>query len=438
MTSTDLRTPPPAARARTAVDDRASARLRLDLFAPLADLCEIGPGKAWELAEVIRERFLVPRSWLDEAARTMAGTEVPPEAPPLWAVLRAEGWIAVRAVLVRAIEASATPLRHDRLFPGDPAQFATDGTNLSHGAAGVLYALSVTGAGRRPDLEDWLAEHARRPVERRRLGFYDGLHGVAYVLHHLGRRRLALELVERCLAAPWEDAGDDLRNGLAGMALNLAHFAQATGESGLLTAAVRAAEGIADRLGSIKGGRGGYFETGLMRGWSGPALLFIRLYETTGETTWLDQAALALRRDLVLVDDGPRPQPGLATGSVGIGMVLDRYLTHRADEQFVTAGAAIETAAQSWFQRQAGLFSGRAGMVYHLARRAQAADPAAHARLDAQIALLQWHAFPYQGGVAFAGDGLSRLSMDLATGTAGVLLALGAVFDGGRVNLPFL
>ncbi len=53
-------------------------------------------------------------------------------------------------------------------------------------------------------------------------------------------------------------------------------------------------------------------------------------------------------------------------------------------------------------------------------------------------ARLAWHAVPYAGHVAFAGDQLSRLSMDLGTGAAGVLLALAAMSSERPVGLPFL
>ncbi|KJY41227.1 hypothetical protein VR46_24715 [Streptomyces sp. NRRL S-444] len=45
---------------------------------------------------------------------------------------------------------------------------------------------------------------------------------------------------------------------------------------------------------------------------------------------------------------------------------------------------------------------------------------------------------PYQGHLAFPGEQMMRLSMDLATGTAGALLALGSAAPGGRAHLPFL
>jgi hypothetical protein len=55
-----------------------------------------------------------------------------------------------------------------------------------------------------------------------------------------------------------------------------------------------------------------------------------------------------------------------------------------------------------------------------------------------QIERLSWHALTYQGQLAFAGDSLLRLSMDLATGSAGVLLALTAALEPDRGCLPFL
>jgi hypothetical protein len=54
------------------------------------------------------------------------------------------------------------------------------------------------------------------------------------------------------------------------------------------------------------------------------------------------------------------------------------------------------------------------------------------------IRRLAWHATTREGYLAFPGEELLRLSMDLATGTAGVLLALGAALHSEPVDLPFL
>lgn len=117
-----------------------------------------------------------------------------------------DGWAEARASLAGAILAEATPHRDDRLFPGDIEQFDTPGGGLgvAYGAAGVLYALDVTGAYRHPEHEEWLIRRALRPQPGTRLGFYDGLHGVAYVLDHLGHRHEALKILDLCAGERWQ------------------------------------------------------------------------------------------------------------------------------------------------------------------------------------------------------------------------------------------
>lgn len=462
------------------IDLYALACLRLSLFLPLTDLLRLDPGRARHLAAEIAATFPVPDGFLGDAVRVIAGGNRratgnrpaarerlaagdrraagwrPPAGQREPAARRrgatlprltpdAPGWRRARAAITRAILASATPRRDDRLFPGDIEQFDTGGLDIAYGASGVLYALSVTGAGRFPDHEDWLIRRAGDPDRRARLGFYDGLHGVAYVLDHLGYRAAALHLVDLCMGERWERLGLDLLGGLAGIGLNLAHLAAATGDAALNDAALRAADLVAGRLGdehSVPTVSGGDHPTaGLLHGSSGPALLFLRLYERTGERGYLDLAATALRQDLrrcvrqddgsLQVDEGWRTMPYLAGGSVGIGLVVDRYLLHRDDDSFAEASAAIRRAARARFYVQPGLFSGLAGMIAYLADRGDAAAAD-------QVRRLSRHAIRYQTGLAFPGEQLLRLSMDLATGSAGVLLALGAALHREPVRLPFL
>jgi hypothetical protein len=94
--------------------------------------------------------------------------------------------------------------------------------------------------------------------------------------------------------------------------------------------------------------------------------------------------------------------------------------------------AQIRQAACSTFYIEPGLFSGRAGMILYLARRCDGQ------LMAEQIERLSWHALAYREQLAFPGDSLLRLSMDLATGSAGVLLALTAALEPDRGCLPFL
>lgn len=244
-------------------------------------------------------------------------------------------WERARDALVSGILGSATPSRDDRLFPGDIEQFAAPGggLGLAHGAAGVLYALSDAAGLRVPEHEDWLIGQVRQPAAGMRLGLYDGLAGVAWLLQRLGHRDAALRTMDFCLAERWERLGPGLHSGLSGLALALAGLADATGETALSDAGLRATGIVADKMARWK-------ETeappaGLLHGASGPALLFIRMYERTTDPGYLDLAAAALTADLdrcvtdsagsLQVDDGSRTLPYVGGGSAGIGMVLDDF-----------------------------------------------------------------------------------------------------------------
>lgn len=361
-------------------------------------------------------------------------------------------WPHSRDSMVRAVLASATPDREDRYFPGDIAQFSTTGggTCFAYGAAGVLYALAETGADRCPEAEEWLLRRTKTPASGSPLGFYDGLSGVAWVLDRLGHRDRALDLIDTVATQRWQDIAPDLHSGLAGLGLALDSLAGATGETALGERALHCAQLVADKLRTAAppAEGGATPRAGLLHGDSGAALLFLRLYERTDDPALLDLAADALRRDLsrcvrgaggaLQVNEGWRTMPYLGAGSVGIGMVLDDFLAHRPDDEFARARSEIVQAAQAKFYAQPGLFRGAAGMVLHLARTT-AGGPGTHATdLRRQIDSLAWGAVPYQGQLAFAGEQMMRLSMDLSTGTAGCLLALGSALHDTPVHLPFL
>jgi tRNA A-37 threonylcarbamoyl transferase component Bud32 len=438
----------PPDRRGTDVDRYALACLRLALFLPVTTLFVVDRGKAAHLAEVIAEQFPdVPREFLDEAVAEItrdAGLGAP-------ALVRPGDWSHSRDSMVKAILASATPERDDRLFPGDVAQFSDGGgLGLAHGAAGVLYALAETGAERYDEGERWLLAQTDPPPAGTPLGLYDGLAGVAHVLDRLGHRQRALDLVEGILAEKWQNLSSTLHGGLAGLGLVLGRLASTTGESELRERAAEAAAILVRRLAEPRPDTPRR-RAGLLRGASGPALFLLRQYEWTGDADLLEAAGVALRRDLeccvvreggaLEVDEGWRTMPYLGDGSVGVGMVLDDYLARTAPgtREFELVREGILTAATCRFYAQPGLFQGRAGMILHLARTG-ATD-----RLAEQIDGLGWFAMDYQGQLAFPGHQMMRLSMDLGTGTAGCLLALGAALDAGSAesagstaHLPFL
>ncbi|MFJ5775479.1 class III lanthionine synthetase LanKC [Streptomyces sp. NPDC093094] len=429
------------------VDRYALACLRLALFLPVTTLFVIDRGKAAHLARMIADQFPgTPPEFLDEAVaeitRDAAGRAPVPLVDPA-------DWPHSRDSMVKALLASATPERSDRLFPGDIAQFSDGGgLGLAHGAAGVLYALESVGAERYEEGERWLLEHTAPPPAGTPLGLYDGLAGVALVLDLLGHRQRALDLAEGILRERWQNLSSDLHGGLAGLGLVLGRLAETTGESELRDRAAEAAGILLRRLAEPRPDTPRP-RAGLLRGASGPALFLLRQHERTGDPALPAAAGVALRRDLecctvrengaLEVDEGWRTMPYVGDGSAGVGLVLDDYLAHAPDaaEELGPARAGIVTAATCRFYAQPGLFQGRAGMILHLARTD--APEATGEMLAGQVSGLGWSAMSYQGQLAFPGHQMMRLSMDLATGTAGCLLALGAALGGlPDAHLPFL
>ena len=428
------------------IDRYALAALRLSLFLPLTGLVLFAPSKPVELARAATDLFRLPAGCLADAAETLVaahprsaactsrrrdGPDAPPaDRPPADDV----------ASMARAILAAATPERADRLFPGDIAQFHLGGAGLAHGASGVLYALHAAGVPPRSEHVDWLVRAADRRGDGRP-GLYDGRHGVAYTLARLGRLDEARAVAAQVSPARLRGAGADLFGGLAGIGLARLGLAEATGDPAYLADAAGLAAAMADPPAP---GR-----AGLMRGASGPALFLVRLFEATGDASHLDRAADALRRDLAecatdpdgrrYVRRGDRRLAYLAAGAAGIACVLDAYLEHRDDPELRTAAEELARATDAPLYVQAGLFNGRAGALLCRAGRARERPAVPDDRVAAgHLRRLSWHALSYRGEVAYPGDRLLRLSMDLATGTAGVLLAVAAATTGSPVHLPFL
>ncbi|MCW7941333.1 serine/threonine protein kinase [Streptomyces hygroscopicus] len=462
----------PPDRTGTEVDRYALACLRLSLFMPLTTLFVVDRGKAAHLAEVIAGQFPdLPGRFLDEAVAEITregvtaarqetgrgrrssgdvGSVLPARSSLSFASLAEPGdWPYSRDSMVKALLASATPERDDRLFPGDIAQFSDGGgLGLECGAAGVLYALAQTGAERYEEGERWLLDHTDPVPPGTPLGLYDGLAGVAYVLDLLGHRQRALDLLEGVLRERWQRLSSDLRSGLAGLGLVLDHLARGTGEPELESRAAEATVLLMERLAEPRPGKAKP-RSGLLRGASGAALLLLRRYEATGDRALLGAAGEALHRDLeccvvqrgggLEVDEGWRTLPYLGDGSAGIGMVLDDYLAHGGErrEEFERARSGIMAAATARFYVQPCLFAGSAGLLLHLSRTTAPGATGEH--IAGHVTGLSWFAMSYQGQLAFPGHQMMRLSMDLGTGTAGCLLALGAALDPTvPAHLPFL
>ncbi|MFE7592310.1 class III lanthionine synthetase LanKC [Kitasatospora sp. NPDC057512] len=344
----------------------------------------------------------------------------------------------VRRELVAGIHAGATPDRPDRLFPGDVGGFADGGTGVSHGAAGVLYALHRAGADWPREYADWLVAAVRRRADRPGAGgLYEGPLGIALALARIGRAEAAEELVGRTRTAhPAREAG--LFGGRAGAALARLRLAEALDSPRELAHALDDARELASVLrGEPVPGLDEPTAAGLLYGLAGVALLQLRLYRRTGERWLLDSGRAALERAVaqcVRVPDGSvqvlesgRRLAYLDRGSSGIALVLREYLEHGelpGGEAFL---ADVRKVCAPGFIREPGLFRGRVGLT--LALDGLGGAPAREDVLG-QVRKLQWHLVARPEGLLVPGMQLRRFSADLHTGAAGVLLALCGLAEG--------
>jgi serine/threonine protein kinase len=428
------------------VDEYALAVLKLWIFLPLTTLLELAPAKLRGLADFVQRRFDVPEGYADSIVAELAPrnasspqtseTELDQEQPD---------WTLVRKQITEAILASATPERTDRLFPGDIEQFRVGGACFGYGAAGVLYALNAVNGDRYPDHEQWLLDAVRRDPPARP-GFYDGSYGIAYVLEELGYRDEATKLLSSSATLVEQTADHGLEGGLSGIGLTQLHFAVKRKDNEFGRQALATAVRLAEAL-ETADPPGDFARAGLLNGWSGPALLFIRLFERTREEGWLSFADQALERDIeecVESDDGSlqvrdgetRTLPYAGVGSAGILMVAEELAKHRPDAKALKSLPGLREACRGEFVIHPGLLFGRCGLMTALAMGAKP-DQRIREAIDLHLSRLAWYAVPYKGGLAFPGNQLLRLSMDVVTGGAGILLALAATLD-GTASLPFL
>ncbi|MEU2794271.1 class III lanthionine synthetase LanKC [Streptomyces sp. NPDC007100] len=335
--------------------------------------------------------------------------------------------------LLRGICRAADTTRTDRLYPGDIAGHR-DGAalGLAHGAPGVLLAHLSTGACVDPGHLAWLERAARQAPARTPLGLYDGLAGTAWLLHRLGHP-LAGELIDRILSSRLPSS-PGLFSGLTG----IAHLLLDAGEP---DAGLKVAAAVRDRVGE----RDVLDRPGLMYGWSGPAVLLARCARLTGDEEWAKAAATAVRADLkhareldgtLQMRSSQRLLPYLAEGAAGVAlaaMALPEAQATAIDVDGIVSGAARAAAVHTVVQ--AGLFNGRSGLAYFLSH-ASAHVPQALSWAEHQMRLLSLHVADHDGAQVLHGDQLLRLSTDLATGSAGALLAAQATKTSGARLLP--
>jgi Protein kinase domain/Lanthionine synthetase C-like protein len=446
------------------------AALALLLVFPLHEVAERHPPALNHLhADLSESAPIEPELWR-RATRSHAWTEE--SILPTPQSVREDPTAALRGLADRtadALEAMARPDHPARVYPTIPLGYQTDTRSVAFGTAGVLHALHQAGRVCDPAIVRRLRDEALATAEVSVPGFLLGSAGVACVLAELGESEAAETLLAAAAEHPLNRTCATFGGGAAGTALGLLIHHRATGGQRWLDLA----RGLLERIpegGELDSQLSPVNRSGLVGGRAGVALALYYLYRQTGDENLFTRGMKLLREELAYARPVPvdglgfkttlvdsRVYPYLFAGSAGYADVLSRYLARRPGAEFDQAvgtstgtgadfgadlGAAevLERCLRACSIRFAvfpGLFPGLAGLAVTLAdagRRLARPELADAALVSAQG--LFRYAIPHKDGVVWLGEPGQRVSAELWSGSAGVLLALRRLTDGPSAPRP--
>ncbi|WP_151771506.1 lanthionine synthetase LanC family protein [Streptomyces abyssomicinicus] len=401
----------------------------------------IGPGEVLEALE-------------DEESLLAQVTD--PPVPPV----REErlGLAAAEAGVAAFVRASADPGR-DTLFPTDPFAHVTNPLSLGYGASGVLWALHASGVPLRAAWLDWLRERLDRvDVDEYPDGLMCGLAGIAWAADSLGLAAPARDLLSRANQRGLEQGDHTFYYGLAGLGTTDLRFHLRGGDPRDLAAAEACARALGDS--AVRDGRHVYWLndfskdgplTGLGFGQAGVALFLLRMYQVTGEKSYLrlGQGALAWEMDHAKPIDEGGPlmfehegtmEPYVEVGSAGVAQVLLRY-GDLDDARTVLRGLDVRHSVLP------GYGFGMSGIADALLDAAEFTGDVSYR--DTALRQLDFvrRAFLFEPAERFGvtgqdgvpalglpGEGLLRCSTDYMTGSAGLLRVLHRANHGGAAD----
>jgi serine/threonine protein kinase len=351
--------------------------------------------------------------------------------------------------ILNYVKAKADYRRKDRLFPADFKVFETNPLSIAYGATGVAYMLAKVQGSVDPDVTQWILDHDISN-EIYPPGLYLGLSGIAWVLLEIGAREEAEKAIRLTFASTLLWNNPDLFNGMAGCGLAYAHFFLETQNELYLEKASEIGEWLIKT--SSSEGDGVYWKSsqdvfhGLAHGSSGVALFLVYLYLVSQSERFLVQGQKALDfefdHSLRNPDGGPSwPYrlnetspllPYWRHGSAGVGIAALRYYGAIGETKYLAWAKDIFLDTDRAFAVFPGKFHGMAGIGDFLLDLYQFTGEFTYLNSALRMAQeIELFHITRQQGIAYPGDGLSRISCDLGTGSAGVALFLNRVMTRG-------
>lgn len=328
--------------------------------------------------------------------------------------------------------------RKDRLFPAFAKIFHTNPLSLSYGACGIAHAIRTMGREVPERVVEWILQ----PTKNRDSippGLYIGLSGIAWTMLDLGRCEEAKRILALSQKHPLLHEAADLLHGVAGWGLANLRFFLALQDELYLRNATEAGEFLLKSSRESEKGlyweSGGEIPLGLGHGPSGISLFLLYLYLASGREKFLAAGIKGLDYDLscgVETRDGGLSwrrkddqakiiYPYWQYGSAGIGMALIRYQAVLGGERYKDFIEKIFLDLNRKYAVFPGLFIGLAGLGETLLDFHRFTGDDRFLRGAYRVATgLKLFRINRPEGIAFPGDGLSKICCDLATGSAGV------------------
>jgi lantibiotic modifying enzyme len=270
----------------------------------------------------------------------------------------------------------------------------------------------------------------------------------------VGRRDQGRELLDRALAVDAAALPADMATGVAGLGTAALAGWLRTGDDAYRERAARLGDHLV--VTARDPGTGLWWPTGdgqpHPNGWaygsSGIAVFLLYLHRATGDARFGHAARRALAFEVAQLtprDDGGIWLPGRVAsttfepyweyGGAGLGSALARFSAATGDERLRAKTGLLARSIVGGIAVNGGLHLGLAGLVnFALDGHHLLGSTPEHPYRDLAFGILPpilALACRQPEGIAFPGNGLMRFSTDLATGSAGVALALDRLQHGG-------
>ncbi|MGG0369607.1 class III lanthionine synthetase LanKC [Priestia endophytica] len=340
------------------------------------------------------------------------------------------------------------------LIHGDIRQHEFSGgkINVLNGGAGAALALSRSGAIEN-EVSNWIETFLMDNMYSiTQNGLFTGKSGIATTLYELGYREESLNLFNNYINN--YDLNDiSLRSGMSGVGLAYISLYLEEDNNEYLKNAELIAHRIKDYIdkdGSLTVDDWAAVPIGLLDGWSGVALFYTSLYSMTKNYEFYNLAKDLIERDLAntqedketsilqTIDERERLLPYLSGGTLGIGVAI-WYLNHVTGQNLYQEELKlIINLNDIRCTFSGGLFDGAGGFLLSPLIMKDNIEVIEKNILES-VDKLNLFLIRRDNTILFPGNFCYRLSDDVYSGSAGIILALNSILKSNPIHwLPII